>query len=264
MSRYAILLIQTLLGTAAALLLLYAPSAASPFARQFISGIEAYQAERYIEAIEEWQAIADGGIANGELFYNLGNAHLKADHLGPAILWYERALQLLPNDPDLHFNLNYARSLTKDTPEESTPPIVRILFFWKYQLSRRIVTIAAVTGNILFWLLFSGWRLTRRRGLLRAAVATSVPALIFVLTAAFNFYETAHLKQAIILPDTVSVRSGFQKTDTELFVLHAGAKVQVVRDSKKHYQIGYSAGKTGWVDRNAAGLIDAVPPSPSK
>ncbi len=268
MSRHTIrhisLFTQTLLGMAAALLLLYTPSDASPFAREFISGIEAYQAGRYTEAIKKWRAIADDGVTNGELFYNLGNAHLKADHLGPAILWYERALRLLPNDPDLRFNLNYARSLTKDTPEEGATPIMRILFFWKYQLSRRTVTIAAITGNIIFWVLLAGWRLTRRRGLWRAAVVTSVPVLILVLTAAFNFYEAAHLKQAIILPVKVSVRSGLQKTDTELFVLHAGAKVQVVRDSKEHYQIRYSTGKTGWVDRSAAGLIDTTYLPPGK
>ena len=255
---------QTTLLAAAVLLLLSTTSDASPYAKRFISGIEAYQSGQYTQAIEQWEAIAAGGVANGQLFYNLGNAHLKADHLGPAILWYERARQLLPNDPDLRFNLEYARSLTQDTPEESTPPIVRILFFWKYQLSHRTIVIAAVTGNILLWLLIAGWRLTRRRGLLRAAIIISVPTLLFLLTAGYNFYEKSHLKQAIILPAQVSIRSGFQETDTELFVLHAGTKVQVVRDSKAHYQIRYSSGKTGWVAQNAVGLINEARSSPNQ
>jgi len=257
-------LAQTMLLAAAALLILSAASDASPYAKQFISGIEAYQSGQYTQAIEQWEAIATGGVANGQLFYNLGNAYLKADHLGPAILWYERARRLLPNDPDLRFNLEYARSLTIDTPEESTPPIVRILFFWNYQLSHRTILIAAIAGNILFWLLIAGWRLTRRPGLLRAAIITSVPTLLFLLTAGYNFYQKSHLKQAIILPAHVSVRSGFQETDTELFVLHAGTKVQVVRDSKAHYQIRYSAGKTGWVDQDAVGLINAACLSPNR
>lgn len=253
-----------LMWAAAAILFLSTTSSASPYARQFIAGLEAYQAGQYSQAIEKWEAIANEDIANGQLFYNIGNAHLKADHLGPAILWYERARQLLPKDPDLRFNLDYARSLTKDTPEESTPSIVRILFFWKYQLSHSTIMMTAVTGNILFWLLIAGWRLTRRRGLLRAAIIISVPTLLFLLTAGYNFYEERHLKQAIILPAQVSVRSGFQETDTELFVLHAGAKVQVVRDSKAHYQIRYSAGKTGWVNQAAVGLINEASLFPVK
>lgn len=252
-SRWA----KTLSAITAALLLWTTASVASPHAKQFISGLEAYQAGHYDEAIDQWEAIANQGVANGKLFYNLGNAHLKAAHLGQAILWYERAQQLLPNDPDLRFNLAYGRSLTKDTPEEKTPPILRIIFFWKYQMSRSTIIAASIAGNTLFWLLFAGWQLTRRRGLRRAAIAVAVPALVLLLTAAANFYEQAHLKQAIILPDRVSVRSGFQETDTELFVLHAGAKVRVVKASKGHCQIRYATGKTGWVKQTAVGLIDA-------
>ena len=82
--------------------------------------------------------------------------------------------------------------------------------------------------------------------------------LVLILTAGYNYFETGRIKQAIVLPEQVSVRSGLQETDTELFVLHAGAKVRVVKHLKSHYQIRYSTEKIGWVGQAAIGLIGIV------
>ena len=250
--------IRILAWAAAALALWWATSAASPLARQFLAGLEAYQAGRYEQAIDQWEKIVRSGVANAELFYNLGNACLKADRLGPAILWYERAARLRPNDPDLRFNLDYARSLTRDRTEDTAISLARILFFWNYQLSRRAVAVTGLAGNLIFWLLMIAWRLTRRRGFFRTALLVAVPALVLILTAAANLYDDGRRRQAVILPEAVSVRSGHQPTDTELFVLHAGAKVRVVKQQKNHYQIRYSADKIGWIEQQAVGLIDTI------
>lgn len=238
------------------LILASAPASwASQGAREFLAALEAYKAGDYAAAISGWQAIAKSGVQNGKLFYNLGNAYLKAKQLGPAILWYERALRLLPNDPDLRFNFDYARSLTKDVPEERVSPLVRIFFFWNYQLSSRTIKILAIGFNLLFWLLAMVWRLTRRRAFWRAALLTLVPTLVFTLTTCFNYYAAAHRRQAVILPDSVAVRSGLEPSSTELFALHAGAKVDVLKTLNGHYQIRFSPEKIGWVAEKNLGLI---------
>ena len=94
------------------------PCPAQPTARAFIAALEAYKQGDFRQAIDQWKSLADSGIANGKLYYNLGNAYLKNNDLGHALLWYERALILMPNDPDLRFNYEYARSLTRDAQEE--------------------------------------------------------------------------------------------------------------------------------------------------
>ena len=238
------------------IILINAPTCpASQNARAFLAALEAYKAGDYAAAISGWQAIAQTGVQNGKLFYNLGNAYLKAKQLGPAILWYEKALHLLPNDPDLRFNYDYARSLTKDVPEESASPLVRILFFWNYQLSSRTIKILAIGFNLLFWLLATVWHLTRRRAFRRAALLVLVPTMIFVLTTGFNYYAAANRRQAVVLPDSVAVRSGLEPRSTELFALHAGAKVDVLKTLKDHYQIRFSPEKIGWVAAKNLGLI---------
>jgi len=232
-----------------------APCPAQEHARQFLTAMEAYKAGDYAGAVNGLEAIAVSGIKNGQLYYDIGNAHLKNNDLGRAILWYERALILLPNDPDLRFNYDYARSLTKDAQDETTNPLVHILFFWKYQLSTRTVIVLALAFNLVFWGLATAQRLTRRRGLRHAALAALLPATVLIFTAAYNYYESAHPTQAIVLPDKIAVRSGLEPTSTELFELHAGAKVKVVKAMNHHVQIRFSEDKIGWIESGAVGRI---------
>jgi tetratricopeptide (TPR) repeat protein len=232
-----------------------APCHAQDNARLFVTAMKAYQTQDYATAIANLEPIAESGVRNGELFYNLGNAHLKSDHLGHAILWYERALKLLPDDPDLRFNYDYARSLTLDAVEQETVSIERILFFWKYELSGRTIVFAAIVANLVFWCLLLTYRFTGRRGLRWGAIAAMIPAILFILTAAFNYYESAHQRQAIVLAEKAPVRSGLEPTSTQLFILHAGAKVQVVKEMKDHIQIRFSEDKMGWVENGVIGLI---------
>ena len=231
------------------------PCAAQEHGREFLAAMEAYKTGDYGGAAKALEAIAAAGIRNGQLYYDLGNAYLKNNDLGRAILWYERALNLIPNDPDLRFNYEYARSLTKDAQEESALSLVRILFFWKYQLSARTILALALTLNLLFWVLALAWRLSCRRALRYAALAVLIPAAVFILTATYNYYEAAHRNQAIVLPEKVAVRSGLEPTSTELFELHAGARVRVVRQLKDHVQIRFSEDKIGWIESAAVGRI---------
>jgi tetratricopeptide (TPR) repeat protein len=223
--------------------------------RKFLAAMEAYKSGDYAAAVKDLEAIAATGVRNGQLYYNLGNAYLRNDDLGRAILWYERALTLIPNDPDLRFNYEYARSLTKDLQEGGPSPLMRILFFWVYDLSARTIIILALACNLIFWGLAIAWRLTRRRALRHALLATVVPTLIFALTAAYNFFEAAHHTSAVVLPPAVAVRSGLKTTSTELFELHAGAKVKIVRQMEGHVQIRFSEDKIGWIPSSAVGRI---------
>jgi tetratricopeptide (TPR) repeat protein len=223
--------------------------------RQFLAAMEAYKTGDYTAAVKDLEAIAAAGVRNGQLYYDLGNAHLKNNDLGRAILWYERALALIPDDPDLRFNYEYARSQTKDLPEGGPSPLTRILFFWAYELSARTIIVLALACNLVFWGLAIAWRLTRRRGLRYALLAALVPTIVFILTAAFNYFEAAHHTQAIVLPPAVAVRSGLAPTSTQLFELHAGAKVKIVRQMQDHVQIRFSEDKIGWIPSSAVGRI---------
>jgi len=228
---------------------------ASETARTFLDGIKDYKENRYAEAAAAFSKIADEGIKNGKLFYNLGNAYLKSGDIGNAMLWYERALKLLPHDPDLRFNYEYTQSLTKDEKGDKEFPIVRILFFWKYLLSQTQVQWAAIIFNLIFWSLVTVRVLRRKNRFQTLGHVILALGLIFTLTAVYNDYEANFIKEAVILPARVSIRSGLTDDATELFVLHAGTKVKIDKEKDDYIRIAFSDGKIGWIKKSDAGVI---------
>lgn len=198
--------------------------------------------------------IAETGVQNSRLFYNLGNAYLKKGDLGYAILWYERALRLDPGDPDLKFNYAYALSHIKDEKEDKDLSIFRILFFWN-QLGEKTIQWIAIVLNLIFWLIVS-IRMRLKKKLLRMPVfLLLLVTSVFTLTAAYNYYEAAYLRQGIILSPQVSVRSGLTEDSTQLFVLHAGTKVRIEKETGGFFRIYFSEGKIGWIRNSDVGLI---------
>ncbi|MDD5436070.1 MAG: hypothetical protein PHX20_00805, partial [Candidatus Omnitrophica bacterium] len=70
-----------------------------------------YEKRDYEKALEEYNKILNSGMDSGSLYYNMANTYFKLGKLGYAVLFYEKAKRIMPQDSDLKTNLNYARSL---------------------------------------------------------------------------------------------------------------------------------------------------------
>ncbi|MDM8516948.1 tetratricopeptide repeat protein [Desulfobacterales bacterium HSG16] len=225
-------------------------------ARNFLDGIREYRSGNYESAIKAFSKIAESGVQNGKLYYNLANAHLKNDDIGQAMLWYERALKLIPHDPDLKFNHKHALSLVKDERDEKNFPILKVVFFWKHMLSKKTVKWIAIVLNLSFWVILAFRTIRKKRRIFRSSLYfVLIPLLIFTSTAFYNYYENAFLKEAIILYKKVSVRSALSDGSTELFVLHSGTKVKIEKEKGDYFRIFFSEGKIGWLKKSDLGVI---------
>ncbi|MFP4347487.1 MAG: tetratricopeptide repeat protein [Thermodesulfobacteriota bacterium] len=239
----------------AAVLCLAAVSHADQLTQSFLDGIRYYQEGDYERAVLEFKKITDAGVQNGRLYYNLGNAYLRSNQLGHAMLWYERALELIPEDPDLKFNYAYALSRTKDERADRGPSLIRILFFWKFLLNPTLIRRIAIAMNLLFWLAVLV-RLIRGKKVMKTPIYLLLfVTLIFTGTAAYHYYEDTYIREGIILPEQVSVRSGLTEGATELFVLHAGTKIRVEKEKDGFFRIFFSEGKIGWIKKDQVGII---------
>ncbi|MBW2367689.1 MAG: tetratricopeptide repeat protein [Deltaproteobacteria bacterium] len=175
--RFRIGLIGGVIG--AIFMVVFALSAQAELVTQsYLDGIKHYEAQDFTEAIDAFTRVVESGVSNGKLFYNLANAHFKHSNLGPAILWYERARRLLPNDPDIRFNLDYASSLVQDEKETSTAPLVRILFFWKDLIPLSHWLLIGLFANGFFWFFWAAYRVKRKRVLKHISAGLLVLALV--------------------------------------------------------------------------------------
>jgi tetratricopeptide (TPR) repeat protein len=221
----------------------------------FLRGVAAYKSGDFDQSVTAFETLAGRGIRNGKLFYNLGNACLKQDRLGHAVLWYERALRLMPDDPDLKFNYDYALSLTRDERGPSESPLLRILFFWKYLFAPKQLQWLSIIFNGIFWLVLILRQILKRSRLKTLSYGVFLLAAVSTLTVVYNAYEAAYVREGVILAAEAPVRSGLTDQATELFLLHAGAKVRIEREKGDYYRIRYSEGKIGWIEKSEVGRI---------
>jgi len=85
----------------------------------FDEGNNAYMHQDFTTAIKSYQACLSQGESSS-LRFNLGNAYFQNGNIGPAILEYERALQIDPRNKGILTNLEYVRKKSGLAKEKST------------------------------------------------------------------------------------------------------------------------------------------------
>ena len=216
-------------------------------------GNKAYAAGDYAEAIKEYKAIVDGGEYSFELYYNLGNAYYKADSVGKAILYYNKALRVDPSQEDARHNLTLAeKRITDNVAEESEFFLAKWMRGLRNTMSctawsiLSLVSFASLLTFALLFLLASRISL-RKTGFYCALVAL----LLFVATISFAISSRNDMlthDQAIILSSSISTKSSPDRSATELFVLHEGTKVRVVSEHNGWSEVVLADGKKGWIE----------------
>ena len=223
-------------------------------AGMFVDAVRAYKAGDYVAAAAQFKSIANTRVNNPDLFYNTGNAYLKAKDLGRAMLWYERARKLAPSDPDLKFNLAYAQSLLKDKKEPNFS-FAGILYFWQGQVSLKWLQYASITLSFCFFIWATAQEARGRH------IFSGIGIFIFLLFAGITLASGLEYNRinsdvtAVILAEQAGVRSGTMDNATLLFDLHAGTQVRVLEKKDNYMKIRFAKDKVGWVACKNAEII---------
>lgn len=245
------------------LILLLAPIQKSAMGQAhffFQKGNEFYEKSQYTEAIEQYEAALKNRQASGSLYFNLGNAYYKLGMIGKAILNYERARLYLPNDEDVDFNLSIANLAVVD---KIVMPPQFIVFKWlddiRYFLSLPQLTWIVVVSYFFLALVIVIRILNRGDKFLNilkiSTIVLATVVLLFSLIFVSRLRENAVTVPAIVLTEKVSVRSGPEASETEVFALHEGVKVFIMETSGTWSKIRLADGKIGWLPQNTLEVI---------
>jgi hypothetical protein len=219
-----------------------------------------YQQTKFSEARDAYESILHSGLVSGELYYNLANTYYKLGNLGMAILNYERAHRLMPNDDDVNHNLQLANLLITDRIE----PTPR-LFIWDYWDGiKAAFSLNAITwiGYILFVVLCASLSLVvaartyrlRRFGLLGAGASILVLVLCVTLWVG-KLGEMTRSNAAIVTAKITTVKNSPDPKSSDAFVLHSGVKVLITDSVNEWVKIRLADGKVGWMEEGAAEVI---------
>ncbi|MAP55777.1 tetratricopeptide repeat protein [Altibacter sp.] len=218
----------------------------------FEQGKELYKAEKYQDAVDAWMKILESEQHSAALYFNIANAHYKLNNIGPSVYYYEKALQLDPNDSDIKNNLAFAENARIDVIE----PLPQTLFKRWYQRIAGIMTfdgwaVTATVFSTLFVLLFLGYYFSvseRRKRILFTAAIISICVALATMVLAFKTYDDAQrYRPAIIFAEETEVRSEPTMGSETAFLLHEGTKVMIRDREGEWYRISLADGKDGWI-----------------
>ncbi len=185
--------------------------------------------------------------------YNQGNAFARDGKTGLAILNYERAQLLAPNDADIAANLHFVRAKASlpDPPE-----------IW---LTRRL---ACTSPNTLAWLGTFGLVLAGSTLILARVYPKRRPAFHLLTFAGTLLVATAigsavtmwpKISEAVVITREAPARTSPVLPAEPLFKLREGETVTVRAEHRNFALVQTSTGRSGWVGR--ADISSVVPES---
>lgn len=215
------------------------------------SANQAYKAGEFDSAKTLYTEVFQNGMVSPGLFYNLGNTHYRDGNYPAAILFYERALRLDPNDDDIQYNLNIARQFVTDKIEPIQP-----FFLSKWWVgAARVMTpnqwswlflLLLVLGCAQMVLYFvSQKRSIRQTGFLGGIITILLSVVLYSLASTSDHEQTKG--EAIVFASSANVKSAPGLNSTDQFVIHAGLKVEVVDEDGDWSRIELLDGNSGWI-----------------
>lgn len=211
-----------------------------------------YEQGRFADAAAGYAKQVEAVPGFPALYFNLGNAWLKAGQVGRAIAAYRQAERLAPRDPSVRYNLQFARR--KVTGAESAPGSL---------VSRALSALSVNEWTTLAAIAFWVWMLLLAARELRPAwrgavsgytTTAGVVALVFAGCVVGAASQQNRSEAVVCVPEAI-VRSGPLEEAKVLHQWRDGVEVEVidrkdlvVGDQRQSWvQVRDASGRAGWL-----------------
>ncbi len=226
----------------------------------FEKGNTAYNEGNYNKAIVNYEAILNSGETSAELYFNLANTYYKLNNVAPSIYYYEKALQLDPNDKEILNNLEFAKNMAIDDIEEvEKGGLTKIINNTISVLSYSGWAETAVACSALFAVLFLLYYFSLGTRFKRLYFTFSMIFIfIAIVSVGFAFQQKSYIESsnfAVVFAEEAPVRSEPNLRSDELFLLNEGTKIEVLETFQDWIRLELANGAVGWIDKNDVRLL---------
>ena len=218
----------------------------------FSQANELYNKGSYIEAINNYKEIIKNDFHSAELYYNLGNAYYRLDSIASSVYYYEKALQLNPNDREIIDNLALVNKTLVDEIDPITTPLIEsilkslsnIFYFetWGY---------ISIFFSFLIVALFLSYYFANSSRIKRLTFILLCISSILMLASLINgnkgYDNYVNNEYAIIYSYETDLKTEPNFRSETLFMLHEGTKVQVIENYNNWIKVRLVNGQIGYI-----------------
>ena len=236
-----------------AMLLLVAFQAVSQNPEQLAAkAAKSYNNLQFADAIAQYEKIISSGYESYSLYYNLGNAYFRNNELAHAVLNYEKALKIAPNNENILHNIGVVNSKLVDKVE--TIPELFYIRWWKQLLNLMDIETQSILNIVLFTFglsLIAVYIAANNLAIRKISFWTGIAFLLLfgvgsIAASQRNHYLTEH-HEAIVFSQTVNIKSSPDENSKDIFVLHEGIKVTLLDVVADWQEIRIANGSVGWI-----------------
>ncbi len=214
-----------------------------------------YNKGEYEQTIKLCDSLLKNNVESAAIYYNMGNAYFKLDNIPKAIYYYEKAKKLEPNNEDINYNIAYAN--TKIADKIKPVPEFFVKSWWHrivYSLSEKQWMRINVGFFFLFLIAVVFYYTAKRSENKKRAFIIGLSMLVLSFITGSVGYQsyvnrTTH-NTAIVFTPTVNVKSAPDEGSSTLFILHQGAKVKLMEETKNWQKIKIADGSEGWLPKD--------------
>ena len=222
---------------------------------QFKNANSNYQAKHYQFASNQYQQLIQHGLENGEGWFNLGNCYYKLGKYFDAKYAYHKASLFIPTDKSLKKNVAFVDKYFTDKID-----IGNAFIDWDctgtHYFSLNFISVLLGIVSVLSAILFGAiciipyWRQRLMYYFISAIIVFSVILALYYV----RMGEVLSPHHALIVKDAADIRSGPNLSNTVLFPLHKGARIDIgdkvnaaMSTRASWYFVKFSKSLSGWV-----------------
>lgn len=213
----------------------------------FRQGNDAYKKGEYAKAVEAYNSIYSLEYQSYSLYFNMGNAYYKLHEYGRAMLAYERCLKQYNSSDELENNIALCKQnlLDKDTPAFSFSIGSKLINLFSEKqwawLSIGFMLLLMLPLFMLFYVKVNTKKIWFNMTLLIAFFLITTLVL-----GGIKKYSLTSNKEAIVLSQTMRAYAEPSPEAKEVFVLHEGTKIYIIRQEGEWINFSVSNGNEGW------------------
>lgn len=217
------------------------------------SANEFYKAKQFAQSAEQYEKILAQGYKTAEVYYNLGNCYYKTKAISKAILNYERAIKLSPDDEDIRHNLKLAELNTIDKIQPLQQ--IGIVIWWNDFTASNSSKVWGIIAAIALWIAVLVFALSiyfgRRKMFYLLSFLLFVFSVSFLSLAISQKNKEENKNAAVLMIANATIKSAPDAGSSELFMIHEGTRFKIEDEVGEWNKIKLDDGKVGWIEKGS-------------